>query len=203
MTFNVHVVDASSGSVISGASVYLDGSFAGSTDSNGNAGVSTTYPPANHAYRVSANGYQSMSGTWTIGASSGGSLTVRLTSSASNPNPNPQPPSGSGEPKVVNLKLSISPNTFTTHQTIDARVSFQLQGQYGASIGDYFLVNVLNIGKLTLTYDIAVERVNWPWDHEVFRASFTRTLQCTLSCAPERASIYHYYGGWENHNYQR
>lgn len=78
VTFSVQVVDLVSGSPVSGASIWLDGSFAGSTDSNGGLGLSTTYPPADHSYRVSASGYQDESGTWTIGSNSGGYFTVRL-----------------------------------------------------------------------------------------------------------------------------
>jgi hypothetical protein len=78
VSFSVHVVDAVSGSGISSASVWLDGSLAGTTGSNGNLGLSTTYPPADHSYRVSVNGYEDSSGTWTIGLSSTG-YTVRLT----------------------------------------------------------------------------------------------------------------------------
>lgn len=92
VTFNVQVLDANTGSPISGASVYLDGNFQGTTDSNGNVGVSTTYPPADHSYSVSANGYEGMSGTWIIGSNSGGGVTVQLTPNFSQP-PNPQPPS--------------------------------------------------------------------------------------------------------------
>lgn len=79
VTFAVHVVDLSTGSPVYGASVLLDGNFQGTTDSNGKVAVSTTYPPAEHFYQVSASGYQTASGSWTIGSNSGGYVVVRLT----------------------------------------------------------------------------------------------------------------------------
>jgi hypothetical protein len=56
----------------------LDGTFVGTTDSSGNLGLSTTYPREQHAYQVSASGYQDASGTWIIGSNSGGYFTVSI-----------------------------------------------------------------------------------------------------------------------------
>lgn len=75
----IEVLDDSSGSRISGASVYWDGSYVGLTGSDGRLRIDTVYPPASHGYRVTASGYNEKSGSITIGASSGGGVTVRLT----------------------------------------------------------------------------------------------------------------------------
>jgi len=102
VTFTFIVVDADSGSPISGASVWLDGSLQGSTGSDGRVGVSTTYPPANHGWSVSASGYQDASGSVSIGSNSGGSFTVHLTKSASGGTP----------------QISVSPTTVNQGQSI-------------------------------------------------------------------------------------
>jgi hypothetical protein len=82
--FTIQVVDGNSGNPISGATVLLDGSYVGTTDYNGNVQVTTSYPPADHNYYVSANGYQSTSGDVTIGSNSGGYFTISLYSSSDN-----------------------------------------------------------------------------------------------------------------------
>jgi len=102
VTFTFIVVDADSGSPISGASVYLDSNFQGTTGSDGRVGVSTTYPPANHGWSVSASGYQDASGTVSIGSNSGGSFTVHLTRS--------------GGPATA--LISVTPTTVSQGQSI-------------------------------------------------------------------------------------
>jgi hypothetical protein len=78
VTFTLAVKDVTVGSPISDASVYIDGNYEGSTDSNGNLQVSTIFPPRDHFYSVTADDYQTMSGTLPIGPNSGGWFTVTL-----------------------------------------------------------------------------------------------------------------------------
>ena len=75
----VHVVNANSGTPISGAFVWLDGVYAGSADWFGNVGYSVTHPPFDHSYLVSARGYQVEKGTFTIESNGVGRFTVQLT----------------------------------------------------------------------------------------------------------------------------
>ena len=85
----VHVVNANSGAPISGAMVWVDGLYVGSTDMFGILGLSLTDPISGHTYMVGARGYQTEKGTFTTGpagAPSGSAgapyFTVQLT-----PNP--------------------------------------------------------------------------------------------------------------------
>lgn len=78
---DVYVVDSSSGSPISGASLFLDEKYVQSSNTDGKLALTFTHPPETHSYRITANGYQDASGSWTIGTNSGGSVTVRLTRS--------------------------------------------------------------------------------------------------------------------------
>lgn len=126
VTFTVEVFDANTGSPISGVSVYLDGNFQGTTDSNGNVGVSTIYPPANHPYRVSASGYQDMTGTWTIGSNSGGYVTVRLT-------PNASPPSGPQQVTVTFTVQVLDGNTASPISGASVWIDNNLAGYTGSN----------------------------------------------------------------------
>lgn len=123
VTFTVDVVDSSSGTPISGAAVILDGHFDGSTNFNGNLGVSTTYPPADHSYSVSANGYQTETGTWTIGSDSGGYITVRLMPSYS-----PPPPQQS----THTISFSAS---YVSGDVVTRNVYYSLDGSSDALLG--------------------------------------------------------------------
>jgi hypothetical protein len=79
VTFTIQVVNANTNGPIAGASVSFDGSNVGQTDSSGSIQITTSYPSAGHTWSVSANGYQSASGSVSIGANSGGQYSVRLT----------------------------------------------------------------------------------------------------------------------------
>jgi hypothetical protein len=78
VTFGVKVFDANTSLPIDGASVYLNGNFQGTTDSNGYVLVVTTYPPADQNYNVTAFGYQAMNGIWTIEPNMRDLVVVRL-----------------------------------------------------------------------------------------------------------------------------
>ena len=64
-SFLVQVTDAILGAGIPAASVWLDGVFEQSTDSNGSIRISALYP-AQHSFHIIANGYEDASGTWRV-----------------------------------------------------------------------------------------------------------------------------------------
>ena len=84
VTLDVYVYDANTNAAIPGASIYLNGNFQGTSDSNGYVLIVTMYPPAIQTYNVTAAGYQYMSGTWKVDSNATGLgqyIVVRLTRS--------------------------------------------------------------------------------------------------------------------------
>jgi len=77
-TFSLTVVvkDLKTGSAVAGASVYLDGSYKGTTDSNGRLVISNV-SEGSHIVRASKSGYYDKSQT--VAVSSNTSVTISLT----------------------------------------------------------------------------------------------------------------------------
>jgi len=145
----IEVLDDSSGSRISGASVYWDGSYVGVTGSDGRLRVDTVYPPASHSYRVTASGYNERSGSMSIGASSGGGFTVRLTRSGPTIPVPPTPLSPSGTLTASGTSMSVSFSWGSVSGVSEYQVQVTLGGSVvvDATTSSTSISRTLNLGS--------------------------------------------------------
>ncbi len=77
LVLRFRVVDLRSLSGVQGAKVWVDGNYAGITDTNGFLNVTVTFP-ATHDYDVKADGYYTNAGSVTISSSNPNVLAVYL-----------------------------------------------------------------------------------------------------------------------------
>lgn len=175
---NAYVVDSSSGSPISGASLFLDGTYVESSNTDGKLALTFTHPPETHSYRITANGYQDASGTWTVDSSKQvWSFTVQMTPNA----PQANPPSLTLYTPQVNCR-SVTINGVTSPQTAGATIA-RLHWDWGDGTGDdqWFPASHTYTGDGTFVVGVT--------SYDSSGLSVGRTATVTIACAPQTTSF--------------